>query len=116
MLRTHVKTVMACLAIALTGCQTVPGDYAASLSQQDPKWQTEECQQIQAEAAGYDDTESNVAPMSTSLLLGPYGVGIALAGMEHREEQRKQLARDVHLRCSSLPVPSSLAPKPSSSS
>lgn len=112
MLKMRGKVLLACLVMAaLTACQTVPADYAASLSQQDPRWGTEACRQMRADASRYGETERNAFPMSTGVLLGPYGVGIALAGMEHREEMRKQFARELHTRCSSLPIPDRLAPK-----
>lgn len=91
---------------AFAGCTTAPAEYAATLSTQDPKWSSPECEQIRAKALNYKAGETMSIP--ASLLLGPYGLGMALAGKEHQEKQRKLLARDMHMLCSSLPLPAKL--------
>ncbi len=45
--------------------------------------------------------------------LGPYGLGIIAAVKEHEQKQRKLFAREVHLQCSSLPLPKALQGDPS---
>lgn len=96
------------MAIATAGCETVPAEYATALSSQDPKWQTTQCQQMRAAAARYDADVPNTFPLHQGVLLGPYGIGIAVAGMEHREKKRKEFVREMHLQCSSQPVPERL--------
>lgn len=91
----------------MVACATPPAEYAAALSQQDPKWQTPQCRQIRAEALNYKSEERRVS-WAAGLLLGPYGLGLAAAGKEHQEKQRKLLAREVHMRCSSQPLPREL--------
>lgn len=89
----------------LAGCTSLPADYAATLSTQDPKWRSPQCEEIRAAAANYK--EKNIS-WATGLLLGPYGLGIVAASKEHQEKQRKQFAREMHMRCSSLPLPQKL--------
>lgn len=101
------------LAAAITGCTTPPAEYAATLSPQDPKWQSPECEQIRAAALNYEAGKTPPLNMGTALLLGPYGLAIAAAGREHQEKQRKLFARDMHMRCSSLPLPKNLEIDPS---
>lgn len=96
------------LAATVSGCTTPPAEYAATLSSQDPKWQSPECQKIRAAALTYEAGKTKPMHMGTALLLGPYGLAIAAAGREHQEKQRKLFARDMHLRCSSLPLPKNL--------
>lgn len=90
----------------VAGCTTPPAEYAAKLSTEDPKWRSPECEQIRAAALNHQPGETLSIP--AGLLLGPYGLGIALAGKEHQEKKRKQLVRDMHMRCSSLPLPKNL--------
>lgn len=96
------------LAAAVAACTTPPAEFAATLSTEDPKWRSPECEQIRAAALTYEDGKTKPLNMGAALLLGPYGLGIALAGREHREKQRKLFARDMHMRCSSLPPPKNL--------
>ncbi len=48
--------------------------------------------------------------------LGPYGLGIIAAAKEQEQKQRKLFAREVHLQCSSLPLPKALQGDPSPAS
>ena len=95
------------LMLACSGCATPPADYAAALSTQDPRWETAECRKIRAEASDYAASERQVS-WAAGLLLGPYGLGLVAAGKEHQAKQRKALARKIHLRCSSQPLPKAL--------
>lgn len=96
------------LVAAVAGCTAPPAEYAATLSTQDPKWQSPQCEQIRAEALTYGAGKAKPLNMGTALLMGPYGLAIAAAGREHQEKQRKLFARDMHMRCSSLPLPQNL--------
>ncbi|HWK68582.1 MAG TPA: hypothetical protein VNS34_26965 [Rhizobiaceae bacterium] len=96
------------LALTLAGCTTPPAEYAATLSAEDPKWRSPECERIREAALTYEDQKTKPMNMGVALLLGPYGLGIAAAGREHQEKQRKLFARDLHMRCSSLPLPKNL--------
>lgn len=98
---------MSALAAAMAGCATSPVDYEASLSQQDQKWATPQCQQARAAASDYAVREKT-HPGWEFAALGPYGLGIIAATKEHEQKQRKLLAREVHLQCSSLPLPKEL--------
>ncbi|MCO5065753.1 MAG: hypothetical protein M9924_15250 [Rhizobiaceae bacterium] len=104
------RGIAACMVLLIVaGCVATPADYVASLSPQDPKWQSPECQQIRATALGYEAREQKVY-WSAGLLLGPYGLGLVAAGKEHQAKQKKELDREIHLRCSSQPLPKNLAP------
>lgn len=96
------------LAAAIAGCTIPPAEYAATLSTQHAKWRSPQCEQIRAAASSYEAGKTKPLNMGTALLLGPYGIGIALAGREHQEKQRRLFARDIHMRCSDLPLPSNL--------
>lgn len=109
MARDRVSTGAAfLLAAAVAGCTTPPAEYAATLSTEDPKWRSPECRQIREAALTFEDGKTKPLNMGAALLLGPYGLGIAAAGREHQEKQRKLFARDLHLRCSSQPLPKNL--------
>lgn len=99
------------LLLPLAACTTVPADYAASLSAQDKKFRSAACKRMRAQAANYDERERDLY-WSAGAVLGPYGLGIVAAGKEHQEKQRKLFVRDLHLKCSSQPLPPALAALP----
>lgn len=80
------------------------------LSINDPKWETESCREIRLAALNYDDKvgERVAIGLASGLLLGPFGIPIAAAADMEREDARKMFAREMHLRCSSLPLPEKL--------
>ncbi|MEP6563825.1 MAG: hypothetical protein ABJB10_01720 [Mesorhizobium sp.] len=96
------------LAATLAGCMTSPVDYEASLSQQDPKWLSPECQQARMEASDYDTREKEHPGWGFGVMLGPYSLGLVAAIKEHEQKQRKLFSQKVHLQCSSLPLPEQL--------
>lgn len=105
------KTSAFLLSLALlSGCTSTPDKYAASLSTKDPKWDTPDCREIRLKALEFDNkVGSRVAiGLATGLLLGPFGIPIAAASDAEREEARRMFAREIHLRCSSLPLPKNL--------
>jgi len=104
--------VLVALAATLAGCVTSPVDYEASLSQQDPKWASPECQKARMDASNYAAREKEHPGWGFSVLLGPYSMGLVAAIKEHEQKQRKLFAREVHLNCSSLPLPKNLESDP----
>ncbi|MFE0015773.1 hypothetical protein ACFWXH_13075 [Mesorhizobium sp. NPDC059054] len=105
----RVSTGVAILLAALvSGCATSPTNYAATLSTKDPKWRSKQCEQIRATALAFEAKEKETRKLAPGLLLGPYGIGLALAIKEHQDKQRKQIARDMHMQCSSQPLPKEL--------
>ena len=97
------------MAVVVWGCTTAPADYAATLSRQDPKWLSPGCREIRSEALNYKERNINWA---SGLLIGPYGLALVAAGKEHQEKQRILFARELHMRCSSLPLPKNLQTDP----
>ena len=100
--------MIAALGAAVAGCVSSPVDYGASLSQQDPKWASPECQQARAAAADYAQREKDHPGWGMGVLLGPYSMGMVAAVKEHERQQRRLLARQMHLNCSSQPLPKEL--------
>ncbi|OHV88732.1 hypothetical protein [Mesorhizobium sp. ORS 3428] len=100
------------VSAALAGCVTSPVEYEARLSQQDPKWASPECQRARMAAADYDAREKEHPGWGFGVLLGPYSMGLVAAIKEHEQKQRKLFAREVHLKCSSLPLPKALEGDP----
>ncbi|SMH50866.1 hypothetical protein [Mesorhizobium australicum] len=96
------------LALAIAGCTTSPARYAASLPQQDPKFHSPQCFEMRARAANYEAGRKPPMSWATGALMGPYGLAIAAASKEHQEKQRRLFARDMHLACSSRPLPREL--------
>lgn len=100
--------MLVALAATLAGCVTSPVDYGASLSQQDPKWLSPECQQARMAASTYEAREKEHPGWGFGVMLGPYSLGLVAAIKEHEQKQRKLFSREVHLQCSSLPLPKDL--------
>ncbi len=107
------------LTATVAGCVSSPVQYGASLSPQDPKWATPECQQARMDALNYDRREKQNPGWAAGVVLGPYSMGLVAAIKENEQKRRRLLAREVHLQCSSLPLPKDLnfdpqiyAPKP----
>ncbi len=97
-------------AVALSGCVSSPDKYAASLPTDDPKFKTVECQKIREQSLEFDNqVGSRVAiGLASGLLLGPFGLPIAAAADAQQNDRRKYFAREIHLRCSSKPLPKEL--------
>lgn len=106
--------MIAAVGLVLAGCTTTPDRYAAQLPQDDPKYNTAECKEIRLKALEFDNkVGSRVAiGLASGLLLGPFGIPIAAAADAEREDARRTFAREVHLRCSSQPLPKNLEVKP----
>ena len=102
----RVSTMATCLLAAMVaGCTSLPTDYAASLPTSDPKWNSPQCEQARLAASSYEDKNLN---LGIGLLMGPYGLALAAASREQSEKRRKAIARDLHMRCSSQPLPRNL--------
>ena len=109
MRRSNVLIAIGMMAVMVGGCTSKPASYTTKLSMTDPKWRSPQCEEIRAEAASYKEQKVSYA---AGALLGPYGLAIAAAGKEHQEKKRRQLAREMHMRCSSQPLPKSLEADP----
>ncbi|AZO08784.1 MULTISPECIES: hypothetical protein [unclassified Mesorhizobium] len=96
------------LSAAVAGCASSPVSYEASLSRQDAKWASPECQQARMDASNYETREKEHPGWGFGVMLGPYSMGLVAAVKEHERQQRKRFAREVHLKCSSLPLPKAL--------
>jgi hypothetical protein len=96
------------IALALAGCAASPTEFAASLPQQDPKYFSPQCVEMRSAAATMEQGQRPPMGWATGALLGPYGLAIAAASKEHRAKQRRLFARDLHLACSSRPLPRDL--------
>lgn len=105
--------IIVALCAAVGGCASSQVDYGASLSQQDPKWASPECQQARAAAAENAQREKDHPGWGMGVLLGPYSMGMVAAVKEHERQQRRLLARQMHLQCSSKPLPKELDFDPS---
>jgi hypothetical protein len=102
------------LAAALAGCTSTTGSYVNALSTQDPKWQSPQCQQARMDAMDYEAREEKQMGWGTGMLFGVYGIAMVASVKDHQRKQRKHFAREVHLQCSSLPLPKELQVDPSS--
>ncbi|RWA72264.1 hypothetical protein [Mesorhizobium sp.] len=96
------------LSAALAGCVSSAVDYEAKLSQQDPKWASPACQQARSAVTDYAQREKDHPGWGFGVLLGPYSMGMVAAVKEHEQQQRRLLARQMHLQCSSQPLPKEL--------
>lgn len=105
--------IVCLVSMIVVGCTTAPQNYAATLSPHDPKWVSPQCEEIRAEAVNYQAREKKASDLAPGLLIGPYGLAIAAAIKENDEKKRKLFVREMHLRCSSAPLPKELESTPS---
>lgn len=100
---------MAAVIIALGGCASNPRSFAVAL-QDDPKFDSPECREIRLKALDYDDKVGSrmAIGLVSGLLLGPFGLPFAIAADANQNEERLSWNREIHLRCSSEPLPETL--------
>jgi hypothetical protein len=108
------KGVIFACCLVLSGCMSTPVKYAASLPQDDPKWNSKECKDIRLKALTYDDKLGGrvAIGIGAGILLGPFGIPIAAMADANQNEVRKAWDREVHMACSSRPLPEKLKEKP----
>ena len=94
------------LSLSLIGCAQNPNEISSNYVN-DPKFNTENCQNMRQKALEYNDRV--LGRMGTGvalgLFLGPFGLPLAAAGDLAQNEERKAWSREVHLACSSDPLP-----------
>lgn len=83
--------------------KTMSGDYI-----EDAKYNTAECKEMRQKALEYNDRVLERMGVGLGLFLGPFGLPLAAAGDLKQNEERKAWAREVHLACSSDPLPDNL--------
>ncbi len=100
------------LGVLVAGCASKPQQFTGQLDQADKKYNSKECADIRLKALEYDDrVGSRVAiGLATGLLLGPFGLPIAASADASQNAEREAWNREIHLRCSSKPLPASLTP------
>lgn len=92
--------------LAIAGCaknpKTLTVDYV-----NDPKFNTVECKEIRKKALEYNDQVlgRTATGVGLGLLLGPLGIPLAAMGDLAQNEERKSWNREIHLACSSEPLP-----------
>ena len=113
-MRKHVFIITPLCLGLLAACASSPDKYAASLPQQDPKWNTAECKEIRLKALEFDHKigQRVAIGLASGLLLGPFGLPIAAASDAERNEARRMFNREIHIRCSSKPIPKDLQDPP----
>jgi hypothetical protein len=95
------------VAAVAAGCSPKPALYAETLPANDPKFNSPACEEIRLAALSYDDKVGQrvAIGLASGLLLGPFGIPIAAAADANQDEQRRLFSREVHMRCSSQPLP-----------
>jgi len=99
----------ALLGLTCVGCSTAPASYVGSLSPADRKWQTQACRDVRGRAANFDSEEKE--RLKTSAMIGLLSPSSALATANVTNQQnirRRQFNRELHLKCSSAPLPDDL--------
>jgi hypothetical protein len=91
----------------IAACAAKPQQFTGQLDHSDPKYKSKDCSDIRLKALEYDDkVGSRVAiGLATGLLLGPFGIPIAAAADANQNAEREAWNREIHLRCSSKPLP-----------
>ncbi|MCO5162947.1 MAG: hypothetical protein M9939_17565 [Mesorhizobium sp.] len=106
------RFLLAACLLALAGCASAPAPTSTALPQFDPKATSPECRTARAAAAEWEANRKPPMNLAVGALMGPYGLALAAASRDHQAKKRRLLARDVHLACSSAPLPAQLRAAP----
>ncbi|WP_147283822.1 hypothetical protein [Bosea caraganae] len=97
------------IGLACAGCAAQPQIYVQSLKANDPKWQSAACKAIRQQANDYEQGENERLKSSVMIgLLSPSGALATTDVTNKQNVRRKQFNRELHLRCSSAPLPEDL--------
>jgi len=105
----RTEVAIAVMGLICVGCTTQPASYASSLNHSDRKWQSAACREARQKAGGYEAEETE--RLKSSAMIGLLSPSSALATVNVTNQQnvrRKQFNRDLHLKCSSAPLPDEL--------
>lgn len=95
--------------LVCAGCAAPPQAYVDSLRVSDAKFQSSACKAIRQKANGYEQEENE--RLKSSAMIGLMSPSSALATVNVTNQQnirRRQFNRELHLKCSSLPLPDDL--------
>ena len=105
----RILLIMAIAALGLVGCAQNPKEVSKNYTS-DVKYNTANCQAMRRKALDYNDRV--LGRMGTGLalgvFLGPFGIPLVAAGDIAQNNERKAWSREVHLACSSEPLPEAL--------
>lgn len=95
--------------LVCAGCAAQPQTYVESLRSSDPKFQSAACKAIRQQAKGYEQEETERLKSSIAIgLMSPSGALATTNVTNQQNVRRRQFNREVHLKCSSLPLPEDL--------
>lgn len=105
----NARISIAVLGLLCAGCATQPEAYVSSLSHSDRKWQSSACREARQGAANYAAVESERLKSSAMIgLLSPSGTLATVNVTNQQNVRRRQFNRDLHLACSTAPLPDDL--------
>jgi hypothetical protein len=98
--------VLTVAAFGLAGCAQNPNEISNDYIN-DPKYNTEGCQEMRIKALDYNDRVLGRVGtgLALGLFLGPFGIPLSVMADANQNEERKAWSREVHLACSSDPLP-----------
>ena len=97
------------MGLVCAGCATQPEAYVEGLGTTDAKWQTPACKAMRQRAGAYEQEESDRFKSEFLMhAISPSGTLATINVTNQRNIRRRQFSRDVHLACSSQPLPAEL--------
>ncbi len=100
---------VALLGFVCVGCAVEPANYVGSLSHSDRKWQSAACRDARQRAETYEAEEKERLKSSVMVgLLSPSGTLATVNVTNQQNVRRRQFNRDLHIACSSAPLPDDL--------
>ena len=89
------------LCLVLAGCAQNPRKTSLELSTADPKYSSEECVYIRNRILEYNDRVGSrfAIGVASGLLLGPFGLPIAVAADVNQNNERAHLNAELERRC-----------------
>ena len=105
----RILVLISLVAWGLAGCAENPNEISNNYIE-DPKYQTKECTEMRQKALQYNDRVLGRVGtgLAVGIFLGPLVIPFAAGADVAQNEERKAWSREVHLACSSNPLPENL--------
>ncbi|TVR07017.1 MAG: hypothetical protein EA385_14110 [Salinarimonadaceae bacterium] len=93
-------------ALCVGACAQNPRLTSLELSVEDPKYASEECVYVRNRVLEYDDRVGSrmAIGLVSGLLLGPFGIPIAMAADANQNTEREHINAELQRRCVTAPA------------
>lgn len=97
--------IVGLISINIAACASNPQQTVMTLDERDPEYSSKECLDARNIAMQYDDkviSRMGIG-LGLGLLLGPFGIPLAIMADMNQNEKREYLNREIEKRCKTQP-------------